>query len=606
MPSQPRAGAGAQGLNSFAPLPAAYTRFLVGTFQIPPFLLPIYQAAGIQYDVPWQILAAINWIETDYGRNLSVSSAGAVGWMQFMPSTWARYGVDLTGAGTADPYDPIDAIFAAARYLHAAGAGRSLPGAIHAYDHADWYVRSVLLRAELIGAYPAALIDALTGLMEARFPLAGRVRGYRHQLSSHGPMNDREILLARPGAAAVAAADGTILSIGRSPGLGNYAILEDTFGNRYLYAGLGRTADLYAIPKQVPISSARTARQLGSPGTAPPSGPATAGLPGASAPVRDPVPARPAAAVARRIGPGGDGAKERLFAHPLRPASYASGGHDQITVIDPGSYLASALTLRPGQYTLAPLRRGATVPAGTTLGRLDARGSMTFMIYPAGKHSAPVDPAPILRSWQLAGAAGIYGADARSPLIDPGAHAPTIGQILLMSKGLLERRVLVDPGVRIYACGRRDIGAGLVDRRVLAAIEYLSVLGLRPTISGLVCGQGQLSASGTRFSITRFAGTAVRGHQGPRSLAALAVHALLALQGAMRPAEIISLHSHPGQPNTVALPDHAGRIEVDYPTSTATPALDRREWSALISQLQSLAEPALSTAPVTRHRRHRG
>jgi membrane-bound lytic murein transglycosylase B len=76
--------------------------FFIDSFQIPPFLLPIYQAAGIEYDVPWQILAAINEIETDYGRNLSVSSAGAVGWMQFLPSTWKRYAVDANGDGVAD------------------------------------------------------------------------------------------------------------------------------------------------------------------------------------------------------------------------------------------------------------------------------------------------------------------------------------------------------------------------------------------------------------------------------------------------------------------------------------------------------------------------
>ena len=65
--------------------PIGVPNFFIDTFQIPPFLLPIYQAAGIEYDVPWQVLAAINEIETDYGRNLCVSSAGAVGWMQFLP-----------------------------------------------------------------------------------------------------------------------------------------------------------------------------------------------------------------------------------------------------------------------------------------------------------------------------------------------------------------------------------------------------------------------------------------------------------------------------------------------------------------------------------------
>ncbi len=59
---------------------------MIRKFRVPVFLLPIYQAAGIQYGVRWEILAAINEIETDYGRNLNVSSAGALGWMQFIPS----------------------------------------------------------------------------------------------------------------------------------------------------------------------------------------------------------------------------------------------------------------------------------------------------------------------------------------------------------------------------------------------------------------------------------------------------------------------------------------------------------------------------------------
>jgi membrane-bound lytic murein transglycosylase B len=62
--------------------------FVIQKFRVPIFLLPIYQAAGIQYGIRWEVLAAINEIETDYGRNLNVSSAGAVGWMQLMPSTW--------------------------------------------------------------------------------------------------------------------------------------------------------------------------------------------------------------------------------------------------------------------------------------------------------------------------------------------------------------------------------------------------------------------------------------------------------------------------------------------------------------------------------------
>jgi hypothetical protein len=117
----------------------------------PSFLVPIYKAAGSRYHIPWQILAAINGIETDYGRDLAVSAAGAIGWMQFMPSTWMAYGLAADGgARRPDPYDPQDAIFSAARYLAANGGSRDLRRALFAYNHAIWYVDAVLLRAQMI------------------------------------------------------------------------------------------------------------------------------------------------------------------------------------------------------------------------------------------------------------------------------------------------------------------------------------------------------------------------------------------------------------------------------------------------------------------------
>jgi hypothetical protein len=143
-------------------------------YRVPLFLLPIYKAAAVQYGVPWQVLAAINEIETDFGTDLSVSTAGAVGWMQFMPATWLQYGVDALDAGYADPYNPVDAIFAAARYLRAAGAGTNLKAAILAYNHSEEYVSSVLLRAKLITSYPRGVIATLTGLIDGRLPVTGK------------------------------------------------------------------------------------------------------------------------------------------------------------------------------------------------------------------------------------------------------------------------------------------------------------------------------------------------------------------------------------------------------------------------------------------------
>jgi membrane-bound lytic murein transglycosylase B len=66
----------------------------------------IWQAAGNRYGIPWEVLGAINKVETNFGSNLGPSSAGAVGWMQFMPSTWARWGIDANGDGVADPTIP--------------------------------------------------------------------------------------------------------------------------------------------------------------------------------------------------------------------------------------------------------------------------------------------------------------------------------------------------------------------------------------------------------------------------------------------------------------------------------------------------------------------
>jgi hypothetical protein len=137
---------------------AQYDAF-VGRLSVPPrWLERMYRQAARKYGLPWQVLAAINYIETGYGRDLRVSSAGAVGFMQFMPATWAQYGVHVDAAGhfamgTPDPWQPRDAIFSAARYLVANGAPRNLAKAIYGYNHAGWYVQEVLSVAAQIDTH---------------------------------------------------------------------------------------------------------------------------------------------------------------------------------------------------------------------------------------------------------------------------------------------------------------------------------------------------------------------------------------------------------------------------------------------------------------------
>ena len=95
----------------------------------------------------WQVLAAIGQVESGHGRNVGPSTAGALGPMQFLPSTWAYSGVDGDGDGKADIMNPYDAVPAAALYLCRAGAANGEQGlydAVFSYNHADWYVKLVL------------------------------------------------------------------------------------------------------------------------------------------------------------------------------------------------------------------------------------------------------------------------------------------------------------------------------------------------------------------------------------------------------------------------------------------------------------------------------
>jgi murein DD-endopeptidase MepM/ murein hydrolase activator NlpD len=114
-----------------------------------PQLLALWQRAGASYGIPWPVLAAINKVESNFGRNMGPSSAGAIGWMQFMPSTWERWGVDANGDGVADPWNAEDAVTAAARYLAATGGQTDIASAVFSYNHAQWYVDEVLQTAQL-------------------------------------------------------------------------------------------------------------------------------------------------------------------------------------------------------------------------------------------------------------------------------------------------------------------------------------------------------------------------------------------------------------------------------------------------------------------------
>jgi hypothetical protein len=123
----------------------------LATAEIPPRYLSLYERAGERFGISWTLLAGVGKVECDHGRDPDpsctqegvVNSAGAGGPMQFLASTWARYGVDGDGDGRVDRWDPADAINGAARYLRASGASRDTRAALLAYNHTTWYAEEV-------------------------------------------------------------------------------------------------------------------------------------------------------------------------------------------------------------------------------------------------------------------------------------------------------------------------------------------------------------------------------------------------------------------------------------------------------------------------------
>jgi hypothetical protein len=586
-------------------------------YRIPLFLLPIYQAASVQYGVPWQILAAINEVETNFGADLAVSSAGAVGWMQFMPETWLQYGVDAVGAGYADPYNPVDAIFAAARYLHAAGASSNLRGAILAYNHSEAYVESVLLRARLFSSYPASVIATLTGLTEGSPPVAGAqlssssiipigvapsptgapgatiapspqaaaaVAGVQLPGSTPAPSpavsaaraergrnaasppSQLSTLIGRKNAPVVAVEDGRVVGIGASRKLGEYIVLRDTYGDIFTYAGLGNLAPGYRLPKPAQLQVPKGALPSGESADPTPIQAATAG---SQSPVTIHVAGKKAStgvahANALTLGASGEAqagaGKVRVFAHPGNPDAIAAKR-------------ASERAARLKQNGWLTLGLGSVVAQGTVLGHLESsverpNAGLRFAIRPAGAQAA-IDPRPILANWEQLDAA-LHPQGAKGGKALAGA---TASSAFLLSQGELERAVLADPGIQLGACDRGQVAAGKVGRDTLALLVYLSRSGLKPTVGELRCGRAVYTPKGLvtvfpsagTLDIAAINGVPIAGHQGAGTITDVTIRTLLTLKRRYAPQQIVSLMRYPGAPSTVAAPDHSTFIQVELP-----------------------------------------
>jgi murein DD-endopeptidase MepM/ murein hydrolase activator NlpD len=626
--------------------------FVIQKFKVPIFLLPIYQAAGIQYGVRWEVLAAINEIETDYGRNLNVSSAGAVGWMQFMPATWKLYGVDANKDGKRDPYNPVDAVFAAARYLKAAGAEKNVRRAVFAYNHAGWYVDSVMLRARLIAGYPPDFVGSLTGLTEGRFPVAARAK-YADDAAEQATkarvkagQNAAKVIESSPtrrgidiytreGAAVVATNDGVVRKIGYSASTGKYIVLQDVYGNQYTYSQLGSVQRMYPVPNADASPDKQAARAISARAQSiaadpKPTLPASAGThsvsssaaPKAAAPKKQRAPAKPATRPAPAQAPVTY--KARLFAHPQRPQARQSGGLDQVfqrqtngkTYTTYDNFFAGKVGLNAKNAKLRPLKKGSKVVAGTVLarvGKTDVKKAphIYFEIRPAGKGAPKIDPKPILDGWKLLESTAVYRASGKNALYGESSSF-SIGQVLLLPKPLLIKRVLSDPRIEIYPGGRNDVRTGQIDRRVLATLEYLSESGLEPSVSslkgnhGLMTASGNVSehSSGNAVDIAKINGVPILGHQDPGGVAEQTVRRLMLLQGTMAPHQIISLLDLGA--NTMALPDHNDHIHVGFHPlygdnaklgAQTAAILKPGQWDNLLQRLNTLPNPVVPTKP---------
>ena len=312
----------------------------------------------------------------------------------------------------------------------------------------------------------------------------------------------------------------------------------------------------------------------------------------------------------RRVRPS-RALKERLFAHPDRPRAAAAGGESQLTGTKAGLGAAAGDTRR--------LRRGARVTAGTVLGRAGggagARGGrVRFTIRPAGRGAPRIDPKPVLDGWRLLDSTAVYRAGGRHPFLGADAETPSIGQILLLGKEALARRVLRNPRIELYGCGRQDIRAGLIDRRVLATLELLAASGLNPSVSSLECGHSYYTASGNvshhssgnAVDISAINGIPIAGHQGPGSITEATIQRLLTLQATMKPDQIISLMTFSGTDNTYAMGDHADHIHVGWQpqfganrraSAQLGAILKPSQWTRLIARLGEIDNPRVREQP---------
>jgi hypothetical protein len=255
---------------------------------------------------------------------------------------------------------------------------------------------------------------------------------------------------------------------------------------------------------------------------------------------------------------------------------------------------------------LHPLRAGVRVIAGTVLGHVGSGASgaageaaphMLFQIKPNGAGAPQIDPKPILDGWVQIENTSIYRAGGASPSSFLSTE-PSPGQVLLESKQQLEQQVIASHSIEAGHCGGQDVRAGRVDRRVLAALEFLAVSGLKPTVAGLRCTGPEAAAAGTvaqsseqAVEIVAVNHAPLTSRGAPDARAAATISKLRTLQGPLKPVTVAA---------------RAGGIEVsfaqrpslqDHAAGAFSTSISPTQWIQLIAHLGEIPSPAVRSGP---------
>ena len=365
--------------------------------------------------------------------------------MQFMPATWKQYGVDGNQDGYADPVQPGRCDLRRRALPEGRGRRHRYARRVYAYNHADWYVDSVLLRAQVIGGLPTNLVSSLTGLTEGRFPVAAEAT-YADEVTTKDtrqegaknsavPVEQRRTAAGSrstptPARPSSRSATRQVTKVGVSKRLGNYIQVQDAYGNTYTYGRLAKISQLYAAPKPQKVDPAELAsrarrrrgrqgaRRSPRPSTDAPAAKATrrraaataratatTDAAAAAAPREDP-PVRPPDARQRRgrgRRPAGVPAHrpDRRRAH-ARPRARARARPDR-------HQAPEGRRADPGRHGARPHRQDL----------LAKHPHLRFEIRPAGRGAPRIDPKPILDGWKLLESTAIYRAKGKNPFSAP-------------------------------------------------------------------------------------------------------------------------------------------------------------------------------------------